>query len=248
MTLSAVVIEDQAVARAHLRDLLARIDGVEWVGEAVDGDAALRLLADKRPDLAFLDIEIPGPSGLEVLRRADPRPAAVFTTAYDRHAVTAFELQALDYLLKPFGIERLRAAIERARQHAGRAAVDQVARAEAALEADGPLRRVFVRTRSRIVPVELDRVARVHAQGDYVELLDGERTHLVRVPLSRFVARLDPAKFIRIHRSHVINLDHVAEFVALDDGRLEVVLVGGERLIASRRRTAALRARLDPGA
>lgn len=277
--LRAVVVEDQPVARRHLRSLLGRIEEVEWVAEASDAASALGVIERHQPDLVFLDIEMPGGSGLDVLRRIDPGVLAIFTTAYDRHAVTAFELQAIDYLLKPFGEKRLRRAITRAMEFAraqasespggaasnfdgaqapdhGRArAPDRVAArlAAAATVADrsssaaerGPLRRVFVRTRGRILPVLLSEVEHLEAQRDYVALWVGARSHLVRIPLNHIVERLDPTVFVRIHRSHVVNIDRITALVPEPSGRLRVHLESGKVVTASKSRSPGLRSELD---
>jgi two-component system LytT family response regulator len=251
MTVTAVVVEDQPLARAHLVEMLAGIDGVECVGEAGDGDAGLELLGAVRPDLVFLDIDLPGMSGIEVLRRATPRPWAIFTTGYDQHAVTAFELQAIDYVLKPFGAERLGEAVARALERIHMAAgaetddsSSQVDRVAGALDPHEVLTRIFVSSRGRIVPLHLEEVEHLRAQGDYVELRTDARVHLVRTPLQHLLARLDPARFVRVHRSHAINLDHVAAFVPTADGRLRVELASGATVVTSRKQAPRLRDRL----
>ncbi len=245
MNIRTVIVDDHSLARARLRDLLEDVEDVDCVGEAADGETAITLIGDTRPDIAFLDIHMPGISGLDVLRRSIPRPLAVFTTAHDRYAVTAFELHALDYLLKPFGVARLRTAVDRARsalRAEGR--VTQLARVEPAFDRDRPLDRVFVRRRGQIIPVILDRIEHIEARGDYVALWEGSRSHLVRTALAMFCTRLDPERFFPIHRSHVINLDRVTAFTPFDGSRLEVVLESGKRLVASRPRSVELRRRL----
>ena len=251
-----VVIEDQPVARQHLLDLVGSMEGLVCVGEASDGIAALQLIAEERPDVAFLDIEMPGLSGIEVLRRAEPQPLVIFTTAWDHHAVTAFELQALDYVLKPFGRDRIEAAVARAREtlqltvpldEPGPAPDDQLARAESALapdSGDAPLTRVFVHARGRIFPVDLASVEHIEAHGDYVLLHTSGASHLLRIPLKHLLARLDPDHFIRIHRSHIINLTLIASLTPHPDGRLEVELKSGRQVASSRTRAPELRKRL----
>lgn len=246
MTLRAVVVEDQPVARRHLRTLLGRIDGIEWVGEAADGHAAIELIERHHPDLLFLDVEIPGLTGIEVLRRLSTPVLTIFTTAYDRHAVTAFELQAIDYLLKPFGESRLRRAVARARELAGGGeGARATERAAAALASSEPLARLFVRARGRIVPVALETVEHVEAQGDYVALWEGRISHLVRVPMTRLVERLDADSFLRVHRSHVVNVHRIAALVPGADGRLEIELESGKSVPVARSRTAEVRASLS---
>jgi two-component system LytT family response regulator len=246
-----LVVEDEPHARAKLRAL---VDGLPWatcVGEAADGRDALARVDALRPDLVFLDVELPELGGLDVLERAAHRPAVVFTTAYDRYAVRAFELAAVDYLLKPFGAERFAAAAERARRAlaaGGEAGDDEEQppppgeRARRALaEGAGPLTRLLVRDRGRITPVAVRDVERLEAEDDYVALHAHGRRHLVYVPLGELEARLDPAQFVRVHRSHVVNLDFVRHLAPYDAGRLLVEMRDGTRIVASRARSAVLR-------
>lgn len=248
--LRVVIVDDQPLARLRLDDLLSELDRVEVVGQASDGHEALRVLAEVEPHLVFLDIQMPGPTGLDVLRQAKPRPLAIFTTAHDEHAVAAFELAAIDYLLKPFGGDRLRAAVERARawlvargEEGGPESDPPAQRLKAVEPATGPLERLYVRSRGRVVPIRLDEVEHLEADGDYVTLWVGGRDHLVRVPLTRLMARLRPDRFVRIHRSHAINLDRVRDFQSYDGTRLRVTLESGKSLVASRSRSAELRKR-----
>ena len=238
----ALVVDDEPLARARLKELIAELAWLEQVGEAESGAEALTALDRLRPDLVFLDIQLPGISGLEVLRTTRHTPAIVFTTADDRFAVTAFELGALDYILKPFGRERFGQAMQRAkpvleaRQGSGAAE-----RARDVL-AEGPLLRLFVREGGRIcLPLPLTAVERIQACDDVVLVHAGERVYRLNVPLADLERRLDPRVFVRIHRSHLVNLDHVASLEPLDDSRLEVQLRSGLRLMASRQRSRALR-------
>jgi two-component system, LytTR family, response regulator len=241
---TALIVDDEPLARHKLRELLEDVDWLTCVGEAGDGESAVRAIDAQRPDLVFLDVEMPGFSGLQVLERCQHRPAVVFTTAFDRYAVAAFELEALDYLLKPFGRERLLAALRRARQALGCGEADTAERARRAIKGEAePLARIFVRDRGRIVPVSLADVQRLEAQDDYVEVVAGGRRHLVHLSMNDFERRLDPARFVRVHRAHIVNLDYVAAFHPLADSRLEVEMRDGTRIVASRERSKALRVR-----
>lgn len=260
-----LIADDEALARSKLRRLAS---GVEWIGEvleAEDGPAAVSLIDERRPLLLFLDIRMPGASGIEVLERIEHRPHVVFTTAYDRYAVTAFELQALDYLLKPFGSARFEQAMDRVRAEIGRGARarrstaggpdsdpdavalasisndEVVGRARQALSPGRPLQRLFVRGRGCIVPLAVSDIERLEARGDYVRIHTADRGHLVNVRLKDFEARLDPERFIRVHRSHIVNLDHVDEIVPCDGSRLEIRLRSGAEVVASRERSKRLR-------
>jgi two-component system, LytTR family, response regulator len=256
MPITVVIAEDEPVARLHLRELVASHPALSLVGEAANGDDALALLQRLRPDAALLDVRMPGLSGLRVLELATHRPAVVFTTAFDAHAVTAFELGAVDYLLKPFGADRFAKAVARliavheASLLHGEAAEDANAnvpapehRIQELQRADGrPVDRVFVRERQRLVPVALREVERLVAEDDYVGLVVKGKTHLLGVPLSGLMPRLDPAMFVRIHRSHAVNLEFVAAIMPYDAGRYCVEMRDGTRIVASRSGTQALRA------
>ena len=202
-----------------------------------------------QPDLVFLDVRLPGASGLAVLARLRHKPAVIFTTAYDHFAVAAFELAALDYLLKPFGRERFTRAINRAKplldRQVGAAAAE---RAEGALRG-GAVPRLFVRDAGRVVPVRISSVERLEACDDYVIVHAAGRQFRLNLPLSELEARLDPRIFVRVHRSHAVNLDHVASWEAYDGSRLQIRLRSGATLIASRQRSRLLRAlqRADVG-
>ena len=214
---------------------------LEQIGEAATGAEAVVALDRLQPDLVFLDVQLPGMSGLEVLRGARHVPAIVFTTAHDRFAVTAFELGALDYILKPFGRERFGQAMGRARPTLeARLGAGAGERARDVL-ADGPLLRLFVRDGGRIIPLPLSAVERIQAGDDVVLVHAGDWVYRLNVPLTDLERRLDPRVFVRIHRSHLVNLEHVAALEPLDDSRLEVMLRSGLRLMASRQRSRALR-------
>jgi two-component system LytT family response regulator len=200
------------------------------------------MIDELRPDLVFLDIEMPGMTGLEVLTKIEHDPAVVFTTAYDRYAVTAFELEALDYLLKPFGAKRLESALERVKKHLQSDGSFPVAeRARAALETRGTFSRIFVRDRGRIVPIQVESIDRLEAEDDYVGVHANGRRYLVYLGMAEFEARLDPQRFVRIHRSHIVNIDKVAALLPEDGGRLTIEMKDGTRLAASRTRSRELR-------
>ncbi len=245
MRTRAVVVEDEVLAREELLELLSAVPWVECVGEARDGLSAVRLVEDARPDLVFLDVQLPEIDGLEVLRRLSHAPHVVFTTAHDRYAVTAFELGALDYLLKPFGADRLAVALERVRrQLAQPPAIPAAERAGELLPPGPPLRRIFVRAGGRILPVSTDDVEWIEADGDYAALHARGRRFLVQVPLAELEQRLDPDRFVRVHRSHIVNLDFVTALAPYDAHRLLVELASGARVLASRSRTQVLRDRI----
>jgi two-component system LytT family response regulator len=237
---SVLVADDEPIARAGMRDMLAAHRWLTCVGEAASGPAAVEAINTLRPELVFLDIQMPGLSGTEVLRRLVHQPYVIFTTAFAQHAVTAFELGALDYLLKPFGPERLATALERVRAALGEPnlpALDRLAEAMAR----GPMTRLFVRSGGSIIPVNVGSVSYFEAWGDYVTAHAGPARHVLHLSLNRLETRLDPRIFTRIHRTHIVNMEHVLAFRRLGRGRLVAELHDGTRLAVSRTKTKVLR-------
>jgi two-component system, LytTR family, response regulator len=239
-TVRALIVEDEALARRNLREYLDEADWVEVVGEALDGHEAVRLATKLRPDLLFLDVRLPELNGLEVARRAGGSAEIVFTTAYDRFAIAAFEIGAIDYLVKPFGRERFAATLERVKVRLGQPGDAASERAESTLSA-GPLRRIYARHGERIVPIPVASVVRIQAQGDYAEVHAAAGTFLLHISLSELTERLDPARFQRVHRSHVVNLDFVEHLQPHEDRRLRITLRNGSEVIASRAASEELR-------
>jgi two-component system LytT family response regulator len=244
---TALIVEDEPLARESLRRLLEEIDWLEAVGEAADGETAVRLIDAKEPDVIFLDVELPELTGLQVLERIRHRPRVVFTTAYDRYAVSAFEFEAVDYLVKPFGRRRFRETIGRLR----RRMEDEGARAtgyrseRAALGGAHP-RRLFAKTGNRIVPIPVDTIMRLEAADYYVEAFCPDGSHLLDLTLSELESKLDPDRFWRVHRSHIVNLDYVVEMHRFDARRLTIRMTDGTEVVASRTGSKKLRDRM-PG-
>ncbi|HXV87313.1 MAG TPA: LytTR family DNA-binding domain-containing protein [Gemmatimonadales bacterium] len=241
MKVSAVIADDEPIARAGLRDMLAAVEWVTCVGEAGSGPDAVLAINRLRPNLVFLDIQMPGLLGTEVLQQVEHHPVVVFTTAYAQHAVTAFELGALDYLLKPFGPERLAATLARVRTALGEPASTHALHRLSESMSQGPINRLFVRSGATIIPVPVREVLWFEARGDYVAAHLAAGRHLLHLSLNRLEARLDPARFTRIHRTHIVNLDHVTAFRRLRKGHLVAELSGGARLAVSRNRAREIR-------
>jgi two-component system LytT family response regulator len=236
-----VIVDDEPLARKRLRELLTGFDGIECIGEAVDGRSAVQTIDTLRPDLVFLDVEMPEGTGLDVLDRIAHSPAVIFTTAYDRYAVAAFELQAVDYLLKPFGHDRLARALERVVVPSKEGVATRARTALA--NAGSPIDRILVRDRGRLVPVAVRDITRLEANDDYTSVHTRGRTYLVHLALQDFERRLDTAKYVRIHRSHIVNFDHVAQFTPTDGGRMRLEMDDGTQLPVSRAYSKALRDR-----
>jgi len=220
--------------------MLSGIDWVTCVGEAASGPATVDAINTLKPELVFLDIQMPGLLGTEVLGQATHRPHVVFTTAFAQHAVTAFELGALDYLLKPFGPDRLATTLDRVRAALGEPAPPSFDRLKEAA-GKGPISRLFVRSGSSVIPVAVSNVSWFEARGDYVAAHVGPVRHVLHLSLNRLEARLDSERFVRIHRTHIVNLDHVAAFRRQGKGRLVASLSDGTQLAVSRSRAQDLR-------
>ena len=242
-----VIVEDEPLARQTIKDFLAGEDWLELIGEAADGDRAVRLIDDLHPDLVFLDVRMPGLNGLQVLEAIRHDPEVVFTTAYDSHAVTAFELEALDYILKPFGRDRFSKMLARVKsrlldpgQHRQSSKRERALHALTA-EPLEPLLRLFVRDRrGRVIRIPLSDITRLVGADDYVEVHNGKASYLVKITLSEFERRLDPKQFCRVHRSAIVNLDKIVTCRRVDR-RLQIELSDGSCLIASRAGSQHLR-------
>jgi two-component system LytT family response regulator len=237
----ALIAEDEPQAQRTLCDYLQEVAWIELVGTAGDGAEAVRLVDRLEPDLLFLDVRLPELSGLDVVERLEHRPALVFTTAHDRFAVAAFELGALDYLLKPFGRERFHKMLGRVRERLERSETpDAVERTRLAL-GSGPLRRLFVRSGPRIVPIAVESIHHIQAAGDYAEIHCAAGRFLMQVSLGELLKRLDAERFRQVHRSHVVNLDHVKQMRPYDERRLLITVEGGGEILASRKGSEELR-------
>lgn len=235
----AVLVEDEPHARDNLREYSAGIEWLAIVGEAGDGAAAVRLIDQLEPELVFLDVCLPELSGLEVIQRIRHRPEIVFTTAYDRFALAAFEVGAIDYLLKPFGRQRFAAMLSRVRRRLAERAVPAGERAAAAFAS--PLRRLFARTRAGIVPIPVQTIRHIQASGDYVEVHGETGRHLLKIGIAELAARLDPEQFRQVHRSHIVNLEAIELLRPFDDRRLSIKLRDGTEIVASRTASELLR-------
>ena len=238
---TALIVDDEPVARAGLLHLLAEIEWIRCVAEAANGLAAIEAIDTLRPEIVFLDIQMPGLPGTEVLARVAHQPFVVFTTAHAQHAVAAFELGALDYLLKPFGEERLHITLERVRAALGEPRAPSLERFGEAMS-HTPMSRLFVRSGRSIVPVAVRDIAWFEAVGDYIAAHCGATQHLLHLSLSQLEQRLDPERFVRIHRAHIVNLDHVVAFRSEPCGALVAQLADGKLLPVSRTRARDLRA------
>ena len=237
----ALIADDEPIARAGLRRMLAAFDWIEVIGDAVHGLDAVEAINSLTPDLIFLDIQMPGLLGIDVIARLTHQPCVVFTTAYAQHAVTAFELGAVDYLLKPFGADRLSATMQRVRDRLGEPATTDSLDRISEVFGTGPMHRLFVRLGGAIVPVPVSTIAWFEADGDYVTAHTERGRHLLTVTLNHLEARLDAKQFVRIHRTHIVNLDAVLAFRRHGKGGMTAELRGGKQLAVSRAKAQELR-------
>lgn len=250
-----LIVEDEPLARRALRAIVDSIDSLECVAEAADAEQAASMIRSLDPELIFLDVHLPGGSGIAVVQQAATDAVVILTTAFDTYALAAYELGAIDYVTKPFGADRVLRAVHRAgaqvRAHREQRTVEaQVAPSRLdigtrmAAIASTPIDTIYVRDRGVIIPVRVTEIIRCEADGDYVAVYAGGRRYLVYITLSDLNAQLDSATFLRVHRSHIVNLSAISSIHAADRERLELRLRDGSRVIASRAGSRALRTRL----
>lgn len=257
----AVIVDDEPLARRGIRQLLASHPDIVVVGECRDGREAVRALATLKPDLVFLDVQMPGLDGLGVIRvyGAERMPVTVFITAHDQFAVDAFEAQALDYLVKPLSEDRFREALQRVRERIRmHDAVTLAAKLSALLRGEpersaatngtgrAPQTPIAVPTDAGELLLDQREIDWIEAADDYAVIHAGSKAHRVRAPLSALESRLDPARFTRIHRSSVVRLDRVREWKSDPHDEMMLVLRDGTELPVSRRRAAQVKALLRP--
>jgi two-component system LytT family response regulator len=242
-----VIADDEPLARTKLRVLLRGERGFQVVAECANGVQAITALRSIRPDLLFLDIQMPEADGFQVLDAlpAESRPAVIFTTAYDQYAIRAFEAHAIDYLLKPFDQERLHSATERARSELFKSNHNELTKGFLAWLAHQDSitknERLVVKTGGRILFVEADEIDWIEASANYVRLHAGKQDYLVREGISRISERLDAERFVRVHRSIIVNVERVKELQPCNSGEYIVVLKNGRELACSRGYSAGLR-------
>jgi two-component system LytT family response regulator len=259
-TLRTVIVDDEPPARNLVDEYLADYDHVTVVGTAGSGREALECIADTDPDLVFLDVQMPGLDGFDVLERLETLPHIIFSTAYDEYALDAFDAGAVDYLLKPYSRERFRTAVERVTERARQAAASDAApgrspdayadRLAALLqearstEAEAPLDRLYVRHGKKIVPVAADDIRWIEAAGDYAKLHTTGDTHLCSMGLGDLAERLDGDRFARVHRSHIVALDAIDHLRSDGSGGYVAMLDDGTTVRVSRSYAPQIRDRI----
>ncbi len=248
MTIRAVIIDDEPLARKRLSRMLKDHPEIDIIGEADDGREGLALIAQTRPQIVFLDIRMPHVSGFEMLAELEQSPFVIFTTAYDEHALRAFEENAVDYLLKPIPRDALARAISKAERiiEGGGTTAAELARLRASLErADEVLRRFSVTAGNRIILIPDREVDYFHAEDKYTLLHTGDRSHIVPFTIKELEVKLDPDAFVRVHRSYIVNLDRVDSVQRWFGGRLMITLAGGSEIPVSRGYAGEFRRRIN---
>jgi two-component system LytT family response regulator len=249
--LRTVIVDDEPLARERLASLLSAEQDIEVVRQCRDGEEAVAAIDQLTPDLVFLDVQMPALNGFEVIEAVGPdkMPLVIFVTAYDQHALRAFQVRALDYLLKPFDRERFQEALQRARAHIQRDETGDLGRRLLALVKD--LRRdqpktdrLVVKSGGRLFFLRTDEIDWIEAAGNYVRLHVGTASHLLRETMNSIEARLDPEKFFRIHRSRIVNMERIQEMQPWLNGEYAVVLRNGTRVTLSRGYREKLQERL----
>ncbi len=260
MAIKTIIVDDEPLAREKLRGFLEKEPDVEIIGECRDGREALEAIESDKPDLVFLDVQMPEMDGFEVLENLGPEglrrggaddkssrskaseclPTVIFVTAYDQYAIKAFDVHAVDYLLKPFDRGRFSKAMERARSEHERRQAGDVKRQLLALLQDVESRResyparLVIKTSGRVIFLKVDEIDWVDAAGNYVRIHAGAESHMLRETMGRLEERLDPEKFLRIHRSTIVNIERIRELQQQFHGDYLVVLKNGQRLTLSR--------------
>lgn len=247
-----LIVDDEPLARRRIKSLLAHDSSVEVIGECSDGYKAISSISELTPDLVFLDIQMPALDGFDVIKTigAERMPTVIFVTAYDQYALKAFEVNALDYLLKPFDRSRFQKTLERAKAMIRRMQNGEVNNQLVSLLADlrreqGMLDRFIIRSGDRVVFLREEEIDWMSTVGNYVRLHVGRDSHLMRETMTGIEAKLNPDKFMRIHRSTIVNLDRVKEVQPWAKGEYVVIMRDGTRLVMSRRYRERLNERLN---
>ncbi|MCW5957200.1 MAG: response regulator transcription factor [Pyrinomonadaceae bacterium] len=241
MSIRTMIIDDEPLARERVKRFLRDEDEIEIIGECSNGVDAVGAIKEKKPDLVFLDIQMPEKNGFEVIRSLSGKylPTVVFVTAYDQYALQAFDVHALDYLLKPFTRERLHRAVMRAREQIDGKRFGRIDERLTSLIADLKtekkyLERLVVKTTGRVFFLKSDEIDWIEAAGNYVKLHVGRETHMIRETMNGIETKLDPDRFLRIHRSTVVHIDRIKELHPMFSGDYAVILRDGTELALSR--------------
>lgn len=243
--IGALIVDDEDLARHVVRELLSVHPEIEILAECANGFEAVKAFAEHKPELIFLDVQMPKLTGFDVLELIGENVSVIFTTAYDQYAMRAFEVHAVDYLLKPIGRERFEEALERAKSRLGKKMPAPQELASAARPPQQFLERIVVRDGTRVTLIPVAKLDYVEAQDDYVALASQSKKHLKQQTIASLEACLDPKSFVRIHRSYIVNLERVARIEPYGKDSRLAILADGARLPVSRAGYARLKALLD---
>lgn len=231
----AIIVDDEEPARLLLREYLSANEEVKIIAECANGFDAVKAITELKPDLVILDIQMPKLNGFEVLELVDQPPAIIFATAYNQYAIQAFEVHAVDYLLKPFSKERLNEALEHAKSHFKKnKSIPVNALASTAGMKSSPLERILVKDGSKVQVIPVDKIDYIEAEDDYVAIKAEGKSHLKQQRMAELEKMLDPAKFVRVHRSSIINLERIARIELYAKDSRMAILKDGTKLLISR--------------
>lgn len=244
--IKAIIIEDEAPARDLLKNYLKDYDNIELLGEYPDGFSGLKAINELQPDLVFLDVQMPKLNGFEMLELLEYMPNIIFTTAYNEYAIKAFEVNAVDYLMKPFSRERMGEAIDKAieRLQKGEAEKQKINRLSENFH-EGNLERIVVKTRKKIKVIPVEDIMYFEAQDDYVMIYTQEGKYLKQRTMKFFEENLESQKFIRIHRSYIVNIDYINQLEKYEKDSYLLILKGDEKLKISKSGLQNLKSKLE---
>jgi two-component system LytT family response regulator len=241
MNLRALIVDDEDLARQLLREYAEAAGEIEIVSECGNGFDAVKAITELKPDLVFLDVQMPKLDGFEVLELVDPPPAVIFVTAYDQYAMRAFDEHAVDYLLKPFPLDRFLKALDRARTRLGTSMPPSTQLAAAARPPDRQLERIVVKDGAKVHIIPVDKLDYVLAQDDYIALYSNKKNYLKQQTISDIEKQLDPVRFARIHRSYIVNLERILRIELYTKDSRIAILQDGTQIPVSRSGLARLK-------
>lgn len=245
----AIIIDDESLARELLKDYILEKGGIEIIAECSDGFSGLKAIQELKPQLLFLDIQMPKLTGFELIELLDSKPEIIFCTAFDQFAIKAFELNAVDYLLKPFSVERFNEAVDKAIKRIERNSLEPDSKFEKLKshldESDGEITRIVTKTRNTIVVLPVKQINYIEAQDDYVMIYVNGAHYLKQKTLSYYETHLDSKEFLRVHRSYIIRLDQISRIEPYEKSSFVVILKSGEKVPVSRSGYSRLKEVLD---
>jgi len=233
-TIQTIIVDDEEPARLILREFLSAHREIKIITECANGFEAVKAITESRPDLVILDIQMPKLNGFEVLELVDRPPAIIFATAYNQYAIKAFEVHAVDYILKPFSKERLAEALEHAKKHLHKKSMPLQELASAAGMRPSPLERILVKDGSKVHVIPVDKIDYIEAQDDYIAIKSDGKTHLKQERMAELEKELDATKFVRVHRSTILNLERIARIELYAKDSRMAILKDGTKLLISR--------------